>query len=75
MGLVEQARAKYALRNSEAVIVGDSYQADMQCAQNAGLVGIHVATGRGSANPLPGKHDSVEVADRAIACLWIINRH
>ncbi|MFK5261278.1 HAD hydrolase-like protein, partial [Lactiplantibacillus plantarum] len=54
-GLIGQAHLKYHFKNQEAVIIGDSYRADMQCADNAGILGIHVATGRGSA----GRQDVV----------------
>lgn len=71
-GLVEQARAKYGFQNDEAVVIGDSYQADMRCAQSAGLLGIHVATGRGMSNPLVGNTQLIEAAHLVTACSWIL---
>ena len=52
IGLIEQAQARYHFVQGEAVLIGDSYQADMLCAKQANLLGIHVATGRGAANPI-----------------------
>ncbi len=37
-GLIGQAHLKYHFKNQEAVIIGDSYRADMQCADNAGFL-------------------------------------
>ena len=62
-----QAHLKYHFKNQEAVIIGDSYRADMQCADNAGILGIHVATGRGSAGRQDVVGNDVECADLAAA--------
>ena len=69
-----QAHLKYHFSNQEAVIIGDSYQADMQCANRAGILGIHVATGRGVAGRADVCGRWVECADLAAAAEWIL-RH
>ena len=71
-GLIGQAHLKYHFKNQEAVIIGDSYRADMQCADNAGILGIHVATGRGSAGRQDVVGNYVECADLAAAAAWIL---
>lgn len=71
-GLINKAQVKYSFQNDETVIIGDSYQTDVQCAQNAGLLGIHVSTGRGMRDPLFTKFKFVEVENLIEACSWIL---
>lgn len=73
-GLITQAHLKYTFANEEAVIIGDSYRADMQCASRAGILGIHVATGRGDAGRTNVDGNFVECADLAAGADWIL-RH
>lgn len=71
-GLIAQAHLRYRFANRDAVIVGDSYLADMQCAINAGILGIHVATGRGDAGYQEVAGSFVECASLADAATWIL---
>ena len=71
IGLIEQAQARYHFGRDEAVLIGDSYQADMLCANQANLFGIHVATGRGAANPIASP--SLEVKDFVQAVSILVN--
>ncbi|MGM0124318.1 hypothetical protein IGI37_001695 [Enterococcus sp. AZ194] len=47
-GLLEEAENLYQFDRTKAVVIGDSYRADMNCANDFGVLGIHVATGRGA---------------------------
>ena len=71
-GLIAQAHLRYRFANRDAVIVGDSYLADMLCAINAGILGIHVATGRGDAGYQEVAGSFVECASLADAATWIL---
>lgn len=71
IGLIEQAQARYHFGQDEAVLIGDSYQADMLCVKQANLLGIHVATGRGAANPIVSQ--CLEVKDFVQVAAMLVN--
>ncbi|WP_125705817.1 D-glycero-alpha-D-manno-heptose-1,7-bisphosphate 7-phosphatase [Lacticaseibacillus daqingensis] len=71
-GLIVQAQSQFRFRSDQAVIIGDSYRADMQCATNAGIRGIHVATGRGNAGRDTVEGKFIEQVDLAAAARWIL---
>ncbi|KAF1305606.1 HAD-IIIA family hydrolase [Candidatus Enterococcus willemsii] len=73
IGLIEEAENKYLFERKNAVIIGDSYKADMGCAKNSQIVGIHVATGRDAEDKsLCHAHECLEVADIYEAAQWIV---
>lgn len=47
IGLLEEVNRKYSFHRNEAVIVGDGYKVDMNCALHFIILDIHIATRRG----------------------------
>ncbi|WP_262315162.1 HAD-IIIA family hydrolase [Lacticaseibacillus parakribbianus] len=73
LGLFRQASMRYAFTAQEAVVIGDSNQADMGLALAAGCLGLHVATGRNEpASGLPG---IIEQPDFAAATNWVLTHY
>ncbi|WP_461224915.1 HAD-IIIA family hydrolase [Lacticaseibacillus suihuaensis] len=70
LGLFRQATARYAFTAQEAVVIGDSNQADMGLAEAAGCLGLHVATGRGE--PASGRPGVIEQPDFTAATNWVL---
>ncbi|WP_047999651.1 HAD-IIIA family hydrolase [Lactiplantibacillus herbarum] len=68
--LVYEAQKQYHFDLATTAYIGDSYRYDMQLAVNAGMLGIHVATGR--IEPA-GKQQCLEQPDFVSAVDWILN--